>query len=78
MQNFLRDTTSFDPIKGYKILNTIVPKYTQTEFPYSEITPDKIIFTKKKIEIIAKKVNDFKNKSIIKGGNRISKITIYG
>lgn len=50
----------FDPINGYKILTTILPKQIGSLYPYSNLTPDKLTFTQKKIKVISKKVNDFK------------------
>ena len=50
--------TKFDSIEGYKILNTIQPKYFQTRFPYDAIDSGRITFTQKKIEILAKLADD--------------------
>jgi len=52
MSDILDNITKFDPIKGYKILNNVKPFYLKSLFPYSEITPENIILTKKKIEIL--------------------------
>jgi len=65
-------------INGYHILNSIKPVYFQTKFPYDKITPSKIVFTKRKIEIMSKEYEKFKkskktksNKEHIGGYNKI-------
>ena len=35
----------------YKILNTIVPYFEETRYPYDTLTEDKITFTQKEIEL---------------------------
>ena len=50
----LPNFTRFDPLDGYKILNTIVPKYFQTKYPYNMFDADKLTFTQNKIELLAK------------------------
>lgn len=82
MDSRLLNISAFDPIMGYKILNTIGLSNFKSKFPYSELTPNKLNFAKDKIEIIAKKVDAFKKtntSSKKEGGNNLSlPIIIYG
>jgi hypothetical protein len=55
-------------LEGYHILNSIKPTYFQTKFPYDKITANKIIFTKRKIEILAAEYESFKNNRDGKNG----------
>jgi len=63
----------------YYILNTVKPKYYKTAYPYNLVDPEKIIFTQKKIKILAKSFNS-KIKSNQKKGGADSKMEIvfYG
>jgi hypothetical protein len=55
----------FNPVNGYNILLTVKPEYLRTKFPYNKLTPDKIILTQNKINIIAKEIdNDMKGKKL--------------
>lgn len=77
-QDNLLNFSKFDPIEGYKILNTIVPKYFQTKYPYDSFDTKKLTFTKNKIEILAKlEESQSKSKSNKKGGAS-DVIKIYG
>lgn len=42
----------------YKILNSIKPRYFKTTYPYNLVDPEKIAFTKKKVKILAKEINE--------------------
>ena len=71
--------TKFNPLEGYRILNTILPKYFQTKFPYSAMNEGKLTFTRKKVEILAKTAPPPAAKTKpapIKGGST-NTITIY-
>ncbi len=46
-------------IEGYRILNSIKPFYFQTKYPFNAMSPQKIIFTENKIEILAKDYEKF-------------------
>jgi len=78
--------SNFDPVQGYKILNTIIPSKFQSKFPYSELTPEKIQFAQEKIEIIAKSVDSFNKTKTTNLANPVHKtgsseqndIIIYG
>jgi hypothetical protein len=73
-------------LENYNILNTIVPKYLKNYYPYTDFTPEKILFTQKKINILVKKYDKYKstnNKNAqstkIKGGDPShATITFYG
>jgi hypothetical protein len=54
----LQELNQFDQLEGYKILNTLIPEYYKTKYPYDTLTSDKVVFTKKKIEIIAKEMSN--------------------
>ena len=41
--------TKQEQLESYNILNTIVPRYLKTCYPYTDMTPEKILFTQKKI-----------------------------
>jgi hypothetical protein len=85
-QQISLNPTTFDPIEGYKILNTILPKDFQTKFPYSTHNIDKLTLTKKIIDILVKsdKAKEKKDKSTTKakpvtGSNEATSIIIiYG
>ena len=46
-------------VEGYNILNSLKPSYFQTNYPFDNLTPEKIIFTKNKISIMAKEYEKF-------------------
>jgi len=43
----------------YNILNGIKPFFKRTKYPYTHWTPDKIIFTQKKIKLVFSKDERF-------------------
>jgi hypothetical protein len=51
----------YDPVKGYKILNVIQPKYFQTAFPYNAWNQNKLIFTQNKIELLISKAEKLRD-----------------
>ena len=57
----------------YRILNDIKPPFKRTKYPYSYWTPDKIVYTQKKIKLEFSKDEEFfkrpsKNKKKRGGG----------
>ncbi len=60
MEEFETNFSQLNKIDSYRILNSIKPLYFQTKFPYDKITPSKIVFTKRKIEIMSKEYEKFK------------------
>lgn len=76
--------TKQEQLESYNILNTIVPRYLKTFYPYTDMTPEKILFTQKKISLLVKKYDKYNNtykadkhKNLKKGGNTTT-ITFYG
>ena len=58
-------------MEAYNILNTIKPNYMTTKFPYNLVNPAKVIFTRKKISIMVKKLKKG-------GGENKPTIIFYG
>jgi len=60
-------------MEEYSVLNAIKPTFSKTKYPYNLIDPAKIIFTQKKVEIMAKELSSQK-----KGGYECPPIVFYG
>ena len=71
MQNTKNKYMEFDPLDGFEILNTLLPEYFKTAYPYSAMSKEKIIHTQKTIDILIKQTCA-KNEKIkpIKGGEQ--------
>jgi hypothetical protein len=46
-----------DKIDEYEILNAVKPLYLRTQYPYNLVSNNQIVFTQKKITIMAKNTN---------------------
>lgn len=64
-----------DQLEYYNILNAVKPANQRSKYPYSVVDKDKIIFTQKKITIVAK---ELKSADRGKSGGAVSKIRFYG
>jgi hypothetical protein len=82
MEKFDKDRIiPINKLEGYHILNSIKPAYFQTKFPYDKITANKVIFTKRKIEIMVKEYESFKKdkeSKKAKSGGGSKMIIFYG
>lgn len=63
-------------IQKYEILNTILPYFKVTKYPYDHITDDKIIETQKEIDLVYQYNDNFFTDMPKKGGS-YKKISIY-
>jgi hypothetical protein len=71
-------------LNGYQILNSVKAPSHKTHFPYNSLTPDKILFTKKTIELIVAENEDkeggdiFGDTDFVVKKNGKPRIFIYG
>ena len=70
--------SNFDPIDGYKALNTIQPKYFQTQYPYSVWNISKLLFTQNKIEILVRKEDKLKHKKKTSKADKVDRVKKLG
>jgi hypothetical protein len=82
--NTNHNISKLQQLESYNILNTIVPKYLKNYYPYTDMTPEKILFTQKKISLLVKKYDKYdksgkydKSKNKVKGGGNLP-IVFYG
>ncbi len=72
MNNVVENLNSLDPMKGYKILNSIKPRFLQSKFPFNKLTSDKIVLTQNTVELLVKIEEEKKG-----GDEHIATIIVY-
>lgn len=60
-------------LHNYHILNSVVPVYFQTKFPYNIVDYNKVKIANTSIDIIVKELN-----TTVKGGDDIDDVPYYG
>jgi hypothetical protein len=53
--------SSQEKINGYISLISVLPRYDRTSYPYSQLNQGNVNFTKNKIEILARKDDEYKS-----------------
>ncbi len=72
MNDVVENLNSVDPMKGYKILNSVKPRFLQSKFPFSKLTSDKIVFTQNTVELLVNREEEKKG-----GDEYIATIVVY-
>ncbi len=67
-------------LEKYELLNSIIPYFNQTEYPYNKLTKDKIIETQQEIELVYQHNDLFfasdRPKQPRQGGGETKKISV--
>jgi hypothetical protein len=80
MTFLFKDLTQLDPVEGFEILNTLQPEFLKSKYPYDQLSKEKVLFTKKKIEILSAKIDEYKQKpmNLLISSSKNQSSKIYG